>query len=446
MSQLQLAHEISWQEPLKLFNLFAHKSGAIFLDSAQQMPGYGQYSFIGLDPFLTLSSKGTHIQLDKQTLSGDPFAVLKQQLLQFPLARVPNLPPFQGGVAGYWSYDGDMVLGFYDLVIAFDLAQKRAWIFSSGYPEQNLELRRTRAQSRLDELLKQLEQPSELPSFAKSITSAENIKSNFSENSYQQAVQHVIDYILAGDIFQANIAQCFTAAKPDDCNPFDLYLRLRKINPALFSAFVNTGDLALASASPERFLKLTDKQVTSCPIKGTRPRGNTPAQDEIYKNELAISSKDRAENIMIVDLLRNDLSKVCADHSVEVPILCGLESFATVHHLVSVVSGRLKPEHDAVDLLQAAFPGGSITGAPKVRAMEIIAEIENKPRGPYCGSIGYIGFDGDMDSSIVIRTFVIDNESISFHAGGGITADSNPQQEYEETLAKARALTEALTR
>jgi para-aminobenzoate synthetase component 1 len=250
---------------------------------------------------------------------------------------------------------------------------------------------------------------------------------------------------LAGDIFQANLSQRFRARLPAGIAAFDLYRRMRQVNPAPFAAFVKAGDVAVASASPERFLSLRDGRVETCPIKGTRRRGATPVQDRLLAEALLASEKDRAENIMIVDLLRNDLSRVCRDGSVAVPRLCGLESFATVHHLVSTVTGELRPGKGAVDLLAACFPGGSITGAPKIRAMEIIAELEPTRRGPYCGSVGYIGFDGNMDSSIIIRTYGIKGDEVVFQAGGGIVADSRSGDEYEETLAKARALIAALS-
>jgi para-aminobenzoate synthetase component 1 len=257
-------------------------------------------------------------------------------------------------------------------------------------------------------------------------------------------VNRVIDYILAGDIFEANISQCFNAKLPKDFSNFDLYLRLRKKNPAPFAAYLNLGNRFVLSASPERFMQLRGDQVETRPIKGTRPRHANAQLDQQLADELVKSEKDKAENIMIVDLLRNDLSKVCQDHTVTVTQLCGLESFATVHHLVSVVKGELMPRHDAVDLLQATFPGGSITGAPKIRAMQIIAEIEPSKRGIYCGSLGFIGFNGTMDTSIAIRTYTIQDDKISFQAGGAVVADSNPLQEYEETLIKSSALRTAL--
>jgi para-aminobenzoate synthetase component 1 len=257
-------------------------------------------------------------------------------------------------------------------------------------------------------------------------------------------VQKVIDYILAGDIFEANISQRFKADLPAGLAPFDLYRRLREINPAPFAAYLNFKDTQLASASPERFLKLSAGYVETRPIKGTRPRGKSEEEDATLARELVASEKDWAENVMIVDLLRNDLSRVCENHSVQVPQLCGLESYPSVHHLVSVVTGRLRSGMGALDLLKAAFPGGSITGAPKLRAMEIIAELEPTRRGPYCGSVAYLGFDGALDSSIIIRSFCIRQGQVSFQAGGAVVADSVPRQEQEEVLAKAGALFRAL--
>ncbi|MFV1960068.1 MAG: anthranilate synthase component I family protein, partial [Planctomycetota bacterium] len=231
--------------------------------------------------------------------------------------------------------------------------------------------------------------------------------------------------------------------------PFDLYRRLRAKNPAPFAAYLAFEDLVLASASPERYLRVRGRQVETRPIKGTRPRGHTPEEDAAQARALRASEKDRAENVMIVDLLRNDLSRVCRPHSIQVPDLCVLETFATVHHLVSTVCGTLREGVSSVDLLRAAFPGGSITGAPKLRAMEILSELEPVRRGPYCGAIGYLGFDGAVDTSIAIRTFAVRPSAdgaatASFHAGGGVVADSDPAAEYEESLDKARALACAL--
>ena len=269
------------------------------------------------------------------------------------------------------------------------------------------------------------------------------LRSTFTHRGYLDAVAKVREYIVAGDIFQANLSQRFQAPLREP--PFELYRRLRRRNPAPFAAYLGFGEVTVLSASPERFLRLDhDRQVETRPIKGTRPRGLGPMHDAALGRALAESEKDRAENVMIVDLLRNDLSRVCLPGTVRVPELFALEQHPTVHHLVSTVVGELEPGADAVDLVRATFPGGSITGAPKVRAMEIIAELEPTRRGVYCGSIGYIGATGAMDTSIVIRTFVAAGGGLYFQAGGGVVADSDPELEYRETLDKAQGLIETL--
>jgi para-aminobenzoate synthetase component 1 len=265
------------------------------------------------------------------------------------------------------------------------------------------------------------------------------LRSTFTHRGYLDAVARVREYIVAGDIFQANLSQRFHAPLGEP--PFELYRRLRTRNPAPFAAYLAFGDVTVLSASPERFLRLDhQRQVETRPIKGTRPRGLAPMHDAALGRALAESEKDRAENVMIVDLLRNDLSRVCRPGTVRVPELFALEQHPTVHHLVSTVIGELEPSADAVDLVRAAFPGGSITGAPKVRAMEIIAELEPTRRGVYCGSIGYLSATGAMDSSIVIRTLVASGGEVYFQAGGGIVADSDPELEYRETLDKVAGL------
>lgn len=448
---LPIFQEIPYQNSLFIFALFAEQKGVIFLDSARLMPNCGRYSFIALDPFLILRSKNGEIFLQDEKFFGNPWIFLQEQLAKFPLQFHPHLPPFQGGAVGFFSYElyqhlenitsmqhddqsfPDMLLGFYNLVIAFDHEKKRAWIFSSG----------EYAQARCDKLAEKILSAKPLLFLHRPLCAEENIHADFSRDDYINAVTKVKNYILAGDIFEANISQRFKVMLPPQSS-FQLYQRLREINPAPFSAYLSFGDEVLVSASPERFLKLSQHQVESRPIKGTRPRGKNPEQDRAFAFELMNSEKDHAENVMIVDLLRNDLSRVCEDHSVQVPTLCGLESYETVHHLVSVVTGKLKSALGPVDLLQATFPGGSITGAPKIRAMEIIAEIEPTPRGPYCGSIGYIGFNGDMDLSITIRTFAIKENCATFQAGGAVVLDSDPVAEYEETLTKISALRRAL--
>lgn len=461
MSELHIK-ELAWFEPHELFHAFAHEPYALLLDSATAGPGrdvalHGRWSFIALDPFDTLTVQGSDLT--------NPFDALKTKLAAArPIKSTPALPPFIGGAAGFWGYDlarwleqlppaerpnaiddqnlPDMALGFYDVVLAFDMACHRTVLLSSGEPERDPDRRTDRARSRAAQMRARIEaaQPPQrsAPSHAVAVTS------NFTRTGYENAVTRVIDYIRAGDIFQANLTQRFEARLDKNDTAYDLYLRLRAQSPAPFASFFNFGAGALISSSPERFLFCRNGEVETKPIKGTRPRGVTPKEDKRLAAELLTSEKDRAENVMIVDLLRNDLSRVCADHSVVVDKLCALESFANVHHLVSTVRGKLRDGLTNVDLLTAAFPGGSITGAPKLRAMEIIAELEPTTRGPYCGAIGYLGFDGAMDTSIAIRTMTLKGDRITFQAGGGITAESDPAAEYEETLAKARAMIHAL--
>ena len=379
---------------------------------------------------------------------------------QVVVAGEPGVP-FCGGAVGYLGYElgrhlervpvpegddlglPDMAMLFCDVVIAIDHREGRCLVLSSGHPEPPGPGRRERAAARAREVEERLRAGAPLGPAARP-RQAVRVESSFTRHGYERAVAEVIERILAGDIFQANLAQRLAADLPAGLAPLDLYRRLRDRNPAPFASLLKLGDAAVASSSPERFLRLAGRRVTTCPIKGTRPRAADPGRDRALAEELAASAKDRAENVMIVDLLRNDLSRVCRDGSVDVPSLCRLERFATVHHLVSTVAGDLRPGLTAVDLLAACFPGGSITGAPKIRAMEVIAELEPVRRGPYCGAIGYLGFDGSLDSSVVIRTFAMRGGRVTFGAGGGIVADSDPAAEYEETMTKAGALLAAL--
>jgi para-aminobenzoate synthetase component 1 len=457
-----LAREIPWLEPLAAFEAVRELPWPVFLDSARVDGRLGRWSYVAAEPYLTLVSKDGRIVSGERTFTGDPFAALQRAMAHYRLDHDPALPlPFQTGTVGWFGYDlahhlerlphpaaddltfPDLSVGFYDTVLAFDGVARRAWLMSSGLPEltpqASMNRRRARA-DRFGDLLAHAAVPGPMPEPAGEV----RIGSNFTRAAYETAVARVVEYILAGDIFQANLSQRFLAELPPWLDAWELYRRLRQRNPAPFAAFLDTGNMQIASASPERFLELRGRQVETRPIKGTRPRGRTPEEDKALGEELLASAKDRAENVMIVDLLRNDLSRVCRDHTVLTPEICVLESFATVHHLVSTVTGELRPGLDAVDLLRATFPGGSITGAPKIRAMEIIAELEPTARGPYCGAIGWLGADGWMDTSITIRTYAIKDGRVAFQAGGGIVADSDPAAEYDETLAKAKALLEAL--
>ena len=441
-------------EPLDALERLAGLPFPVLLDSAADRGRTGRYSYLVADPVAAFHGNAP----------ADLLADAERMLKQFPAPREPGLPPFQGGLAGFVAYDyarllerlpavhpgdpeiPDVFLGLYDWVVAWDHQKLRTWLISTGVPMMGPD-REPRARERSEAVLRFLRTERRndgttdvppLPSRRRSVVPS----ANFTPVAYQSAVRRVRDYILAGDVFQVNLAQRFDAPLAE--SPIDVYRRLRATNPAPFAAYLDGGAFQVLSASPERFLRVDGRHVETRPIKGTRPRGATPDADAALGAELRASEKDRAENVMIVDLLRNDLSRVCRPGTVRATELLRLESHPTVHHLVSVVEGMLDEGRSAFDLLRAAFPGGSITGAPKLRAMEIIAELEPSRRSIYCGTIGYVSFAGDMDTSIVIRTLVASGGRVWFQAGGGIVADSDPVAEYEETLDKARALIEAL--
>ncbi|AMA59845.1 aminodeoxychorismate synthase component I [Bradyrhizobium sp. CCGE-LA001] len=451
--------ELPWIDPVTAMRRLAHRPQLMFLDSATKHGSLGRYSYLACDPFSTFMVADGQASCDGIVMKGDPWEMLRVLLAQYSGEHRHDLPPFQGGAAGFFSYDlnrtlerlptpafpgqglPQSILHFYDVILAHDHRDGRCWIVSTGWPEQDPVSRGARAGRRAGEFARLLASPAPLWNGFPGISG--RWRSNFSREGYIATVQRVIDLILDGDVFQANIAQRFSAQLPTSFDPLAFYCRLRSLNPAPFAALLRYGKLTIASSSPERFLKLDGRQVQTRPIKGTIARSADAGKDRRRAEILVASEKDRAENTMIVDLLRNDLSRVCTAHSVEVPALCELESYASVHHLVSTVSGLLAADQDAVSLLRACFPGGSITGAPKVRAMEIISEIERVAREVYCGAIGFIGFDGHMDTNIAIRTVTINDGLAVFHAGGGVTAMSDPEAEYEETLAKAERIFDA---
>jgi para-aminobenzoate synthetase component 1 len=455
------------------FVRLAARPRCVFLDSALREKTLGRYSFLMADPF-DLVEFACPAGAAETGLTPAPFQSLAARLAQYPARPISGLPPFQGGAAGLLSYDLGRTLeripaakfdefrppwlsiGLYDTVLAFDHQEQRAWLISQGFPETAPQARHERAHARLAQFRDWLTQPppvmtrqpaiaaltieelapqSDIPGFA-------GLTSNFSAESYRVAASRAIEYIYAGDIFQVNFAQ--RLLHPATCDSVELYVRLRQCNPATFAGYCDLGDFQIVSASPERFLKVHDGLVEARPIKGTRRRTLLPEADLFAGDELLESEKDRAENVMIVDLLRNDLSRVCEADSVRVTQLCRLEQYQFVQHLVSAVEGKLAPGRSALDAVEAAFPGGSITGAPKVRAMEIIAELEPTARGPYCGSLGYLGFDGTLDFNILIRTITAGRGWWQMPVGGGIVAQSSPQREYEETWHKAAGLLRAL--
>ncbi len=436
--------EIVCLEPSALAWRLKGQRHLTLLESVMRSEHLGRYSFLACNPTATLEVNAGGTFLDGEPQSAPALSLIDRLLARNRQRHVPGLPPFQGGLAGYISYDcgrrlephakipdfapicPDLMLHQFDCVAGFDHMQERAWIISD-------------TAERADEMEALLaRKPRSLGSHV-----IAGWQSNFSREAYEKAIARTVDYILAGDIFQANITQMFEATVPPGFDPFAFYRELRVKNPATFAAYLDYGTVQIASSSPERLLRHDGAVVEARPIKGTRRRDKDPSRDASLIADLTSSRKDRAENVMIVDLLRNDLSRVSKPGTVKVPVLCGLETYANVHHLVSVITSELKDGLGLGDLVGATFPGGSITGAPKIRAMEIIAEIEQRPRGVYCGAIGYLGFNGRADLNIAIRTAQFHGGVARVQGGGGITARSQPAAEYEESLTKIRRIMEA---
>ncbi|MCX6003880.1 MAG: aminodeoxychorismate synthase component I [Chloroflexi bacterium] len=463
-ARLPLIEELDTKlSPVALFELFRHEPFCFFLDSSMDPQKLGRYSFMGSRPFLILKSHGDNITLTqngKTTITkGNPFDILGKYFETYRLESKNAPVPFIGGAVGYFSYDlchfieqlpktavDDLQLpesyfGFYDLILAYDNLLNKTCIVSTGFPELDEAKRNKRAGEHLNEFKGKLNKIS-TPIYSTPAVGKISLKGNFTHKNYVKAAEKARQYIIDGDIFEVSLSQRFETEI--SVTPYELYLRLRQINPAPFASYLNFDEATIASASPERFLRVQGDWVETRPIKGTRPRSKTPQKDRASARELLGSIKDHAENMMIVDLERNDLGRVCRYGTVKVTELAILEKFPTVFHLTSTVVGRLCEDKNRIDLLKVAFPGGSITGAPKIRAMEIIDELEPTRRSIYTGSIGYLSFDGNMDINIVIRTFLIKKNRAYFQVGGAVVYDSNPEDEYRETLDKARALIDAL--
>ena len=449
-----------------IFDEVAHLPHSCFLDSSLRMPRFGGNSFIGFDPYLVLTTRGHLARFQYRDGSATesrmhPFEALRKACGERAISAggLPHgLPPFLSGGIGYLAYElgryleelpgtavddlglPELAFCFYDRVIAADNRTGRKTVVASTPAGRG-------AGAVLEQALARIApgaggSDTDGPPQAEPGTPLE-FESGFTRGGYIEAVGRVKEYILAGDIFQANLSQRFSAPLVEPA--WHLYRRLRRLNAAPFSAYLNFGGFAVASSSPERFLRVTGRHVETRPIKGTRRRSDDPKEDGRLKEELLSSLKDRAELSMIVDLLRNDIGRVCDYGSVHVTEHAVLESYATVHHLVSTVEGELHEGKDVMDLLHAAFPGGSITGAPKIRAMEIIDELEPTARSVYTGGIGYIGFDGNHDINVAIRTMIISGGRVFFQVGGGIVADSDPEDEYQETLDKGKAMFDSIT-
>ncbi len=431
--------------PEQAFAAFSADPHTAWLDSAGPLTGRSSHSYLATDPF--------------EVFTTDVFARLAAALRRFAQPAALGRTPFIGGAIGFLAYEfgatleriprhpappglPDASIGLYDVILAFDRRDNTAWLHASGLPETNQQRRAARATARAQATLNRLAHANHAPANPPALI----WEPETPRALHEARIARTIAYIEAGDIYQANITAAFHAARPAAVSPADIHAALRAASPAPFGAFLGLGqDYAIASVSPERFLSLNASgAIEARPIKGTRPRHPDPATDAALLAELLASPKDHAENLMIVDLLRHDISRVAEIGSVQVSQLATAETFANVHHLVSAVHGQLRPGATALDLLRAAFPGGSITGAPKRRAQQIIHELEPAARGPYCGTVFWLGWDGAMDSSIAIRTAAITPDWVTIQAGGGIVADSDPAAEYEEMLVKARPLLRAL--
>jgi para-aminobenzoate synthetase component I len=457
MPQVQINSLPYFEDSAAWFLAIRHLPNPVWLDSGRPQSLLGRYDILVADPVLTLTTEGSQTQIHTKTLDKlspeDPFRLLSRYLKID--SSLKSDWPFVGGALGYWAYDlawrlenlprknaqdiqlPEMQLGIYSWAIIQDHQQKTCVLIMNPAidPAYNFSV--------IQHICRQNTMFHNLKHFIKSDNNSFKInilESNVKANKYAKMFASVQDYIKAGDCYQINLAQRFSSSYQGD--PLSAYLNLRQQLPSPFSAFIQWESGAVLSFSPERFLQVRGNRVETKPIKGTIARGKTPEEDLRNAQWLESSQKNRAENVMIVDLLRNDLSKHATQ--IEVPHLCELQSFANVHHLVSTVTGKLKPESSVIDLLRDAFPGGSITGAPKIRAMEIIEELEPNQRSIYCGSIGYISVDGQMDTNIAIRTLVCDKENIYCWGGGGIVADSICDKEYEETLAKVNVILQNL--
>ncbi|MEN9204061.1 MAG: anthranilate synthase component I [Thermostichus sp. DG02_2_bins_29] len=444
------------------------------LESVEGGEQIARYSFLGCDPLWRLEVRGDQslqIYRDgrRQEHQGDPFEILARCLEPYQPVHLPELPTSIGGLFGYWGYElirwiepkvpihpaqagepPDAILMQVDSILLFDQVKRKIWVVAfADTRQQSAQLAYEQACQRVEQLVRQLSAPVSTAHLSlnwKPQLPARIPAGNISPEAYQQAVRQAKDYIRAGDIFQVVLSQRFTTAFCGD--PFRLYRSLRLINPSPYMAFMQFGDLYLIGSSPEVMVKLSwvgeQRIATVRPIAGTRPRGATPAEDRALEQDLLADPKERAEHVMLVDLGRNDLGRVCKLGSVQVDDLMQIERYSHVMHIVSNVVGQLDPGHSAWDLLRATFPAGTVTGAPKIRAMQIIHELEGCRRGPYAGAYGYYDFSGQLNTAITIRTLVVQKEQVILQTGAGIVADSDPEKEYQECLNKARGMLMAL--
>jgi len=455
--------------PVSAYLKIRDDSYSYLLESADHEKRWGRYSFIGYKPYLLVVSRDREMEIwedDRKEILKDvdnPIHVLRELSSRFKPVSLKELPPFQGGLVGYFNYDlirkwerlpevsakdrelPEAVFTACRRMIIFDHFTHMIKVVAFAHLRNGDELKEVynKACREVEESIGDLRRPLAFSSNSDPL-SLTDLESNFRKKGFEEAVRKAKDYIVAGDVIQVVLSQRFTGEVSGE--DFDLYRNLRSVNPSPYMFYLNFKDMKLIGASPEILVRLTDGKIELRPIAGTRPRGTTPEEDLAMEEDLMGDPKERAEHIMLVDLGRNDVGRVAAPGSVTVPRLMEIERYSHVMHIVSRVEGDLKEEKDCFDLFMSAFPAGTVSGAPKIRAMEIISELEPSPRGPYAGAVGYFGFSGNMDFCITIRTITITKDRLSIQVGAGIVADSSPENEYEETLRKAGAMFKTIER
>lgn len=460
------------ETPVSAFKKIANDQFAFLLESVENEENIGRYSFLGTSPSIIFKSKGKEVNLiytqsnnEEIFTTDNPLESLKELMGRFHPVPAEQMPPFAGGAVGYIAYDAvrnferipdsnpdDLNLPEFffmitDTLIAFDHVKHKMILIANAFVRNDPEQAYDEAIHKLELLYERLRRPipepeEEVNPVKSPIESTSDVTSNFTREEFEEAVRKTKEYIFAGDIFQCVLSQRWK--KTIQCDTVDIYRALRALNPSPYMFYLKFGELKLIGSSPEILVKVTGNKVQLRPIAGTRPRGATPEEDERLIKDLLADPKERAEHIMLVDLGRNDLGRVCRFGTVRVDDLMVIEKYSHVMHIVSNVVGELRADKDIYDVLAATFPAGTVTGAPKIRAMEIIDELENVRRGPYAGTVGYFSFSGNLDSCITIRTIVVKGNEAYVQAGAGIVADSIPEREYAETENKARGPLKAI--
>lgn len=455
--------------PVSAFQKLGESENAFLLESAEGGERFGRYSFLGNSPYLVVTSKNRCIEVRENGGKTpkrienvvDPLKVVKEVISSYHPAEPEDFPPFYGGAVGYLGYDTiryfenipctaqddlnlpEMIFMFTDSILIFDHLKHRIKVVVNAHINGEVDKIYDEAVSKIDELVELLKKPGQEASLThQRQTHQNNVESNIEKDSFEKAVERAKEYIRAGDVLQVVLSQRFSVKT--SASSFDIYRALRTINPAPYMYYLKFDGFELIGSSPEPLVKVVGQDVVTCPIAGTRPRGENTSEDEKLMDELLKDEKERAEHIMLVDLGRNDLGRVCTKGSVKADNLMFIEKASHVMHIVSNVSGKLEKGKDAFDALKSCFPAGTVTGAPKIRAMEIIDELEPTLRGPYAGVVGYFGYSGDLDTCITIRTVIVNGEKAYVQAGAGIVYDSRPEREYQETVDKAQALLSAV--